>query len=172
MVLVIEDDPVQRTLIVRAAENTGYQVVAVESGREAIEQLGTGRFSCLTLDLTLEDGDGFDVVWQMANAGRRVPVMVISGTDAQSRSICRARMKELGIEVTQSFAKPVDLAVLRIALANLRSASAKLPNLHGMARSGFRRTPRAHEVQPARKPASFSRPANQPERVWLRAPLV
>ena len=132
MVLVIEDDPVQRTLIVRAAENTGYQVVAVESGREAIEHLGTGRFSCLTLDLTLEDGDGFDVVWQMANAGRRVPVMVISGTDAQSRSICRARMKELGIEVTQSFAKPVDLAVLRIALANLRSASAKLPNLHGM----------------------------------------
>ena len=132
MVLVIEDDPVQRTLIVRAAENTGYQVVAVESCREAIEQLGTGRFSCLTLDLTLEDGDGFDVVWQMANAGRRVPVMVISGTDAQSRSICRARMKELGIGVTQSFAKPVDLAVLRIALANLRSASAKLPNLHGM----------------------------------------
>ena len=71
MVLVIEDDPVQRTLIVRAAENTGYQVVAVESCREAIEQLGTGRFSCLTLDLTLEDGDGFDVVWQMANAACR-----------------------------------------------------------------------------------------------------
>jgi CheY-like chemotaxis protein len=44
VVLVIEDDPVQRTLIVRAAENTGYQVVAVESCREAIEQLGTGRF--------------------------------------------------------------------------------------------------------------------------------
>ncbi len=116
----------------RAAENTGYRAVAVQSCREAIEQLKTNRFSCLTLDLTLEDGDGFDVMWQMANTGRRVPVMVVSGTDARSRSICRARMTELGIEVTQSFAKPVDLAVLRIALANLRSANARLPNLHGM----------------------------------------
>jgi len=130
--LVIEDDPVQRALIVRAAETTGYRTVAVESCRAAIEQLRTNRFDCLTLDLTLEDGDGFDIMWQMANAGRRVPVMVVSGTDAQSRHTCRARMKELGIEVTQSFAKPVDLAVLRIALANLRSAAAKLPNLHGM----------------------------------------
>jgi two-component system chemotaxis response regulator CheY len=130
--LVIEDDPVQRALIVRAAENTGYRTVAVESCRAAIEQLKTGRFDCLTLDLTLEDGDGFDIMWQMANAGHRVPVMVVSGTDAQSRHTCRARMKELGIEVTQSFAKPVDLAVLRIALANLRSAAAKLPNMHGM----------------------------------------
>jgi two-component system chemotaxis response regulator CheY len=130
--LVIEDDPVQRALIVRAAETTGYRTVAVQSCREAIEQLKTNRFSCLTLDLTLEDGDGFDVMWQMANAGYRVPVMVVSGTDARSRSTCRARMKELGIEVTQSFAKPVDLAVLRIALANLRCAAAKLPNLHGM----------------------------------------
>lgn len=130
--LVIEDDPVQRALIVRAAENTGYRTVAVESCRAAIEQLKANRFDCLTLDLTLEDGDGFDIMWQMANAGRRVPVMVVSGSDAQSRHTCRARMKELGIDVTQSFAKPVDLAVLRIALANLRSASAKLPNLHGM----------------------------------------
>lgn len=130
--LVIEDDPVQRALIVRAAENTGYRTVAVESCREAIEQLKTNRFDCLTLDLTLEDGSGFDIMWQMANAVQRIPVMVVSGTDAQSRHTCRARIKELGIEVTQSFAKPVDLAVLRIALANLRSASAKLPNMHGM----------------------------------------
>ncbi len=130
--LIIDDDPVQRTLIARAAENTGYRVVAVDSCRAAIEQLKTGRFDCLTLDLTLEDGDGFDIMWQMANAGQRVPVMVVSGTDAKSRHTCRTRMKELGIEVTQSFGKPVDLAVLRIALANLRSASAKLPNMHGM----------------------------------------
>lgn len=130
--LVIEDDPVQRALIVRAAEHTGYRTVAVESCRDAIEQLKTNRFDCLTLDLTLEDGDGFDIMWQMANAVHRVPVMVVSGTDAQSRHASRAKIKELGIEVTQSFAKPVDLAVLRIALANLRSANAKLPNMHGM----------------------------------------
>ncbi len=130
--LVIEDDPVQLALIVRAAENTGYRTVGVTSCREAIEQLKNNSFDCLTLDLTLEDGDGFDVMWQMANAGRQIPVMVVSGTDAQSRHTCRAKMKDLGIDVTQSFAKPVDLAVLRIALANLRSANARLPNLHGM----------------------------------------
>jgi two-component system chemotaxis response regulator CheY len=128
--LVIEDDPIQRTLIVRAAEKAGYRTVAVKSCLEAIEQLKTQQFSCLTLDLTLEDGEGFDVMWQMANAGRRVPIIVISGMDAQSRRTCRSRIKELGIEILQSFPKPVDLAALRISLANLVSANAGLPNLH------------------------------------------
>ena len=128
--LVVEDDPLQRTLIVRAAEKAGYRAVAVESCPKALHRLETERFSCVTLDLTLEDGDGFDVMRQMANAGCQVPVIVISGMDASARRTFRARARELNVEILQSFPKPVDLAALRISLANLRSATAGLPNLH------------------------------------------
>jgi two-component system chemotaxis response regulator CheY len=128
--LVVEDDPVQRTLIVRAAESAGYQAVHVDSCLEAMSRLQAERFSCITLDLTLEDGDGFDVMQQMASAGCQVPVIVISGMGSLSRRASRAQARELNIEILQSFPKPVDLAALRIALANLRSTTAGLPNVH------------------------------------------
>lgn len=128
--LVVEDDPLQRTLIVRAAEKAGYRTVAVESCPKAIDRLETERFSCVTLDLTLEDSDGFDVMRQMARAGCQVPIIVISGMDAFSRRTFRAKARELNVEILQSFPKPVDLAALRVSLANLRSATAGLPNLH------------------------------------------
>jgi two-component system chemotaxis response regulator CheY len=130
--LVIEDDPLQRTLIVRAARNAGYEAIHVKSCVEANDRLRTERFSCITLDLTLEDGDGLDVMRQMADAGCQVPIIVVSGMDARTRRASRARAKELGIEILQSFPKPVDLAALRVSLANLRSASAGLPNVHWM----------------------------------------
>lgn len=128
--LVIEDDPVLRELIVRAAENAGYETAQATSCSEAIERLRLEKFSCVTLDLTLEDGDGANVMSQMAQSGCEVPVIVISGMDARSRSASRALAKRLDIRILQSFPKPIDLAALRISLANLRSAAAGLPNMH------------------------------------------
>ena len=117
-------------LIVRAAENAGYETAQATSCSEAIERLRLEKFSCVTLDLTLEDGDGAGVMSQMAQSGCEVPVIVISGMDARSRSASRTLAKRLDIRVLQSFPKPIDLAALRISLANLRSAAAGLPNMH------------------------------------------
>lgn len=129
-ILVVDDDPLQRTLITRAAENAGYVAIAASSCAEAIELLRREPFSCMTLDLTLEDGDGFDIMEQMSTAACQVPVIVISGMGSLWRRASRAKARELGVDVLQSFHKPVDLAALRISLANLRSANAGLPNVH------------------------------------------
>jgi two-component system chemotaxis response regulator CheY len=128
--LVVEDDPVQYELILRSAESAGYRAVQVKSCAEAVERLKLERFSCITLDLNLQDGDGSMVINEMASAGSRVPVIVISGMDAASRRNLRAQARRLGIDILQSFPKPVDLAALRISLANLRSSKAGLPNVH------------------------------------------
>ncbi|MDP3691171.1 response regulator [Bradyrhizobium sp.] len=128
--LVIEDDPVLGKLIVRAAETAGYEAAQAKSCSEAIERLRLENFSCVTLDLSLEDGDGAGVLGQMAQSGCQVPVIVISGMDARSRSASRALAKRLDIRILQSFPKPIDLAALRISLANLRNAAAGLPNMH------------------------------------------
>lgn len=129
-ILVVEDDQTQRTLIMRAATSAGYVATAAASCAEAMELLMNETFSCMALDLTLEDGDGLDVMEQMTRAGCQVPVIVISGMDSLSRRTSRAKARELGIDLLQTFHKPVDLAALRISLANLRSANAGLPNAH------------------------------------------
>jgi len=128
--LVIDDDPMQRMLISSAAEKAGYAVTQATSCAEGIAQIRARNFCCVTLDLRLDDGDGGDVLRAMAAANYQGPVIVISGMDAHRRSASRLLARSLGMELLHSFPKPIDLAALRISLANLRSTIAGLPIVH------------------------------------------
>jgi two-component system chemotaxis response regulator CheY len=128
--LVIDDDPLQRMLIAGAAEKAGYAVTQASSCAEGTALLRERTFDCMTLDLMLDDGDGTDVIRAMADARYSGPLIVISGMNSERRHASRALARSLGMDLLQSFPKPIDLAALRISLANLRSNVAGLPIVH------------------------------------------
>jgi two-component system, chemotaxis family, chemotaxis protein CheY len=128
--LVIDDDAVQRMLIAGAAEKAGYAVTQAASCAEGTALVHQRNFDCITLDLMLDDGDGADVMRAMAEARYRGPMIVISGMNSERRRASRALARSLGMDLLQSFPKPIDLAALRISLANLRSTVAGLPIVH------------------------------------------
>jgi two-component system chemotaxis response regulator CheY len=128
--LVVDDDPVQRMLIAGAAEKVGYAATHAASCAEGIALIRDKHFDCVTLDLMLDDGDGADVMREMAAAAYKGPLIVISGMNSLRRRASRDLAKSLGIDLLQSFPKPIDLAALRISLANLRSTVAGLPIVH------------------------------------------
>lgn len=86
VVLVVEDDPIMRTVVRHQLERGGYAVVESASGREALELLREGavpRF--LVTDLRMADGSGG---WLVGHVGYEFPdlltrTVVISG-DATS----------------------------------------------------------------------------------------
>ncbi|WP_448028931.1 response regulator [Bradyrhizobium liaoningense] len=127
--LVVDDDATQRHLITVAAKQAGHEVTVAPSVTDAIEKLRTARFDCVTLDLVLEDGDGIDVLREMASAKFAGSVIVISGMDGRRRSAARSFARSVGIEL-QSLPKPLDLAALRISLANLGKIAMGLPAIH------------------------------------------
>lgn len=127
--LVIDDDATQRSLITVAARQAGHEVTVAPSVAEAIEKLRATRFDCVTLDLVLEDGDGIEVLQEMAKAKFAGAVIVISGMDGKRRSAARSLARSFGIEL-QSLPKPLDLAALRISLANLGKTAMGLPAIH------------------------------------------
>jgi two-component system, chemotaxis family, chemotaxis protein CheY len=127
--LVVDDDASQRRLISVAARQAGHAVTLAQSCAEALAQLGDGRFDCVTLDLMLGDGDGVQVLQAIAGAKFAGCVIMISGMDAAHRSAARSYAKSLGIEL-RSLPKPVDLAALRICLANLAKTVMGLPVVH------------------------------------------
>ena len=127
--LVVDDDATQRSLITVAAKQAGHEVAVAPSVAEAIEKLRGARFDCVTLDLVLEDGDGIDVLREMAAAKFSGSVIVISGMDGKRRSAARSFARSVGIEL-QSLPKPLDLAALRISLANLGKTAMGLPVIH------------------------------------------
>jgi two-component system chemotaxis response regulator CheY len=128
--LVVDDDPTQRALIGAAAAKAGYEVTEAESCAAGIELLRNRTYACVTLDLLLDDGDGQDVMKAMAEAHYQGPVIVISGMNSERRRTARQFARSLGMDLLQSFPKPIDLAALRISLANLRSTMAGLPIVH------------------------------------------
>jgi two-component system, chemotaxis family, chemotaxis protein CheY len=127
--LIVDDDASQRRLISVAARQAGHAVTLAPSCAEALAQLGDGRFDCVTLDLMLGDGDGVQVLQAIADAKFAGCVIMISGMDATHRSAARSYAKSLGIDL-QSLPKPVDLAALRICLANLAKTAMGLPVVH------------------------------------------
>ena len=127
--LVVDDDDTQRMLISAAAEQAGHVITVAKSCAEAIQQVRVARFDCVTLDLMLGDGDGVEVLQAMADAKFAGSVIVISGMNAARRIAARAYARSLGIEL-HSLPKPVDLAALRIFLANLCKTTMGLPIMH------------------------------------------
>jgi two-component system chemotaxis response regulator CheY len=127
--LIVDDDATQRALISLAAAQAGHHVTVAHSCAEAIRQLRLGSFDCVTVDLMLDDGDGTEVLKAIAETKFAGSVIVISGTDGSRRSAARSYAKSLGIEL-RSLPKPVDLAALRICLANLTKTAMGLPVVH------------------------------------------
>lgn len=127
--LIVDDDAMQRMLISAAAKQAGHAVTLARSCQEAIRQIQTMRFDCVTLDLLLEDGEGTEVLKAMADAKFAGSVIVISGMNAVRRIAARSYARSLGIEL-RSLPKPIDLAALRICLANLGKAAQGLPVMH------------------------------------------
>lgn len=127
--LVVEDDATQRDLIGRGARQAGHAVTFATSVAEAVSQLQTGKFDCVTLDLMLEDGAGTEVLSAMADAKFKGAVIVISGMNGEQRSAARSHARSHGIEL-RSLPKPVDLSALRVCLADLTSRVRGLPAAH------------------------------------------
>ena len=61
-ILVVDDNPNHRKISRSRLESGGYSVVEVSSGREALAAIEKTRFALMTLDLSMPDMDGFDVL--------------------------------------------------------------------------------------------------------------
>jgi two-component system chemotaxis response regulator CheY len=127
--LIVDDDGTQRALISAAARHAGHFATLAKSCKEAIRRIQTSRFDCVTLDLMLEDGDGVEVLKAMASVKFTGSVILISGMNAARRIAARSHARSLGIEL-QSLPKPMDLAALRISLANRCKTMMGLPVMH------------------------------------------
>lgn len=110
-VLLAEDHPVNRTVVVRSLENAGSEVVAVEDGERALELAGVERFDLLLLDLSMPQKDGYEVVREIRrrerSTGRHLPVVAIT---AHARDEDRKRCLQMGMD--GFLVKPLDESAL------------------------------------------------------------
>jgi DNA-binding response OmpR family regulator len=86
-ILVIDDDAALRTELIGQLESDGeFAPVAAASVEEATIRLADGktRFDAILLDVGLPDGDGRDFCKKLRQDGVKVPIIMLTGSNAES----------------------------------------------------------------------------------------
>lgn len=78
-ILLAEDDDAMRQYLARALERSGYSVVSVDRGTEALPLLETDRFDLLLTDIVMPEMDGIELAQRAADIAPDMRVMFITG---------------------------------------------------------------------------------------------
>jgi two-component system cell cycle response regulator len=110
LVLVVDDDAVNRLLLSRGLERDGHRVRAAANGLEALEALRHERFDCVLLDVLMPEMDGYHVLEHMRGDPklRHTPVIMISALEDMESVV---RCIEMGAE--DYLPKPFDPVLLQ-----------------------------------------------------------
>jgi len=117
--LVVDDDPVQRRVIGKIGRQAGFSVYDAPSVLEAAQLLRTRKFDCATIDLSLGDQSGLELLATIANVSPETPVFIVSGRAQDTLEASRHFAAEFGLSVRGVFSKPINLADLRGSLARV-----------------------------------------------------
>jgi DNA-binding response OmpR family regulator len=84
-ILVVDDDPGFRALVVSALAQAGFEPVEAESGAHALEEATRARPSLVILDVRLPDLSGYEVCRELRDRlGASVSVLFVSGERVES----------------------------------------------------------------------------------------
>lgn len=91
-ILVVEDDPANRELIVEMLEAEGYQVYQARDGYTAIEMAQTERPRLILMDLGLPGLDGVQTTRRLKAdpALRSIPIVIVTAHSQLQEPLARA----------------------------------------------------------------------------------
>ena len=107
--LVVDDEEMNRDMLIRRLQRRGYVVEAAAGGQQALDMVAVGRFDLILLDIMMPDMDGMEVLGHLRQryAMRELPVIMATAKD-DSHSVVDA----LNAGANDYVTKPVDFPVL------------------------------------------------------------
>lgn len=116
-ILLVEDDPIFRSVVRDNLVFEGYRVEAVADGKTALRQLQTFSPDLIVLDLTLPDCDGLDLCPRLRQGGK-IPVIILS---ARGQKIDKIKGLELGADDYVTKQPDLDELLVRIRVVLRRT---------------------------------------------------
>ena len=119
--LVIDDDHLHCAIICRIAAKAGFDAVRATTYEAAASLAQETAFDCITLDLSLGEHAGVEMLRHLWVLGCKAPIIIVSGCDD---STCRETVrigKSLNLKILDPVPKPVDLEMLRYSLERLKA---------------------------------------------------
>ena len=127
LILVADDDDVERYLLCQTIEEAGFVVQAVENGALALEAARRLKPDIILLDVVMPEMDGFAVCAALRDSAElcHIPVLMVTGAD-DLESIERA----YDVGATDFMAKPINWTILCHRVRYMHRASRAFNDLH------------------------------------------
>ena len=132
VVLVVDDDPVQRRLLEGMVGRFGYRTMVAEGGDAAVKMLtdpDATRIDAIVLDLVMPDLDGLGVLARMREAALIIPVIVQTAHGGVDNVVSAIRAG-----ATDFVVKPASAERLQISLHNALATKALADELQRLKR--------------------------------------
>ena len=124
LILVVDDEPAARELLVTCLSSEGYATATAANGVEALAKVKELRPDAITLDLIMPQGQGFEVLYVLRAdpATAEVPVIVVSILDQPETGFI--------LGASEYIVKPVDRgALIRAVRSFVRPAGQPAPTV-------------------------------------------
>ena len=146
--LVIEDDPSLRDVLVRGLESDGYFVDTAAAAENALELLRFTDYAVLIVDWRLPGMSGLDLVKHIRSKGVHTAVLMLTARDAPAD-----RISGLDAGADDYLIKPFDFGEL---LARVRALQRRPGNRdgHALRRGQLVLDPATRQVRRGRPPAA------------------
>jgi len=114
LILVAEDDKINRKVIVQQLSVLGFAAELAHNGTEALQLWRTGRYALLLTDVHMPEMDGYaltEAIRREERGGRRMPILALTANALRGEA---NRARAVGMD--DYLTKPVQLHVLKATL--------------------------------------------------------
>jgi len=124
--LLIEDDLILAKNLAKILHQAGFVIEVAQTQEDGLIKLDVNDYDCLVLDISLPDGNGFDLLASLRQLKNKTPVIIMT-----ARGQVEDRVKGLDLGADDYLAKPVDSheLIARIRAIIRRHANSALPTI-------------------------------------------
>jgi len=124
-ILIVDDDPVVRTIIRILLERAGHRVVAAGDGRNGLAIFEADAFDLVLLDIFMPGMDGIETMRSVHRRQPHLPIVVISGNPVLSDSGKAPDFLTMAVKLgaVRSLQKPFTPAALLDTVASCLAAT-------------------------------------------------
>ncbi|MBC8952317.1 hybrid sensory histidine kinase BarA [Xenorhabdus sp. PB62.4] len=118
-VLVVDDHPINRHLLVDQLTSIGFSVSMANDGIDAIEYLKNNSTDILLTDVNMPNMDGYELTQYLRNRGYTKPIIGIT-----ANALAEEKQRCTNVGMDNCLSKPVSLAILKeviIEYSNIQS---------------------------------------------------